>query len=169
MSFGMLVYFLELLLLLSYGLAYTGYFAKANAGQEKHSILLTRLVAYSDYIVKYGAAEMKEGVILSHKIDESKLATLTCWSERSEIGFRLIAKSSATELPIALMAGAPTPEPQGSSMKARVAPTCHPNPKLETALAAGGLNLSINGVGICIQRLVIRAGEINTLEVCADA
>ncbi|PIZ99999.1 hypothetical protein COX84_00270 [Candidatus Micrarchaeota archaeon CG_4_10_14_0_2_um_filter_49_7] len=67
------------------------------------------------------------------------------------------------------MAGAPTPEPQGSSMKARVAPTCHPNPKLETALAAGGLNLSINGVGICIQRLVIRAGEINTLEVCADA
>ncbi|HII54056.1 hypothetical protein AUJ13_01680 [Candidatus Micrarchaeota archaeon CG1_02_49_24] len=38
--------------------------------------------------------------------------TLTCWSERSET---------------ALMAGAPTPEPQDNSMKARVAPTCHRN------------------------------------------
>ena len=119
MSFDMLVYFLELLLLLSYGLAYTGYFAKANAEQAKHAILLTKLVAYSDYIVKYGAAEVKDGVILSHKIDELKLGTR--------------------------------------------------NPKLETGGAASGVDISINGGGICIQRLVIRAGEINTFGVCADA
>ncbi len=43
--------------------------------------------------------------------------TLTCRSERSEM---------------ALMTGAPTPEPQDNSMKARVAPTCHQNSELET-------------------------------------